>query len=92
MMFNRTAGLLAICEDLPEPHNRVTLDPERVDGNGIPAAKVTYRLSDNSHAMLAHGAARAAEALTAAGAKLTAPEVPMRVAGWAPDGHGQDGH
>jgi len=82
MMFNRTAGLLAICEDLPEPHNRVTLDPERVDGNGIPAAKVTYRLSDNSHAMLAHGAARAAEALTAAGAKLTAPEVPMRVAGW----------
>ena len=36
-VFDHTAGLLAICEDLPELHNRVTLDPELVDGHGIPA-------------------------------------------------------
>ena len=30
-------GLSAICEDLPEEHNRVTLDPVLKDSNGIPA-------------------------------------------------------
>jgi choline dehydrogenase-like flavoprotein len=81
-LFDRTAGLLAICEDLPEPHNRVTLDPERVDGHGIPAPKIEYRLSENSQRMLEHGVARAKQALEAAGAKLVLSEAPMRVAGW----------
>jgi choline dehydrogenase-like flavoprotein len=81
-LFDRTAGLLAICEDLPEPHNRVTLDPERVDGHGIPAPKIEYRLSENSRRMLEHGVARAKEVLEAAGAKLVLSEAPMRVAGW----------
>ena len=41
-----------ICEDLPEPHNCVTLDPDLVDSDGIPAPKVSYRLSENSKRML----------------------------------------
>jgi choline dehydrogenase-like flavoprotein len=81
-IFEHTAGLLAICEDLPEPHNRVTLDPALVDGHGIPAPRVEYRLSENSQRMLDHGAARAKQVLEAAGAKLVFAEVPMRVAGW----------
>jgi choline dehydrogenase-like flavoprotein len=81
-VFGRTAGLLAICEDLPDPDNRVTLDPELTDGHGIPAPKITYRLSENSQRMLEHGVARATEALEAAGAKRIFTESPLRVAGW----------
>jgi choline dehydrogenase-like flavoprotein len=76
------AGLLAICEDLPDPENRVTLDPELRDGNGIPAPKIHYRLSDNSRRMLDFGAARAQEVLETAGAKRTYVEAPMGIAGW----------
>src|SRR5439155_14822956 len=31
-------------EDLPEEHNRVTLDPVLTDSDGVPAPKVRYRL------------------------------------------------
>ena len=51
-------GLSAICEDLPEEHNRVTLDPVLKDGNGIPAPKIDYTISDNSRRMMEHGIAR----------------------------------
>ena len=81
-LFDRTAGLLAICEDLPEPDNRVTLDPQLVDGNGIPAPKITYRVSENSQKMLDHGIARAKEALSAAGAKEIVVDPLLRMAGW----------
>jgi choline dehydrogenase-like flavoprotein len=81
-IYDRVAGLLAICEDLPEEHNCVTLDPELVDGNGIPAPKIQYRLSENSRKMLDYGAARAAQVLEAAGARRTFVEAPLRAAGW----------
>jgi len=81
-LFDRTAGMVAICEDLPEETNQVTLDPELTDSSGIPAPKITYRLSDNSTAMLAHAMARGKEALEAAGAKATVAEAPLPYAGW----------
>ncbi len=81
-IVDHLAGLLAICEDLPDPENRVTLDPELVDGHGIPAPKIHYTLSENSRRMLDFGAARAREALEAAGAKRTFVEAPMGIAGW----------
>jgi choline dehydrogenase-like flavoprotein len=81
-IVDRMAGVLAICEDLPEEHNRVTLDPELTDGNGIPAPKIDYRLSDNSRAMLDFGVARGREVLEAAGARQTFVEAPLGVAGW----------
>ena len=56
--FGHTIALGIMCEDLPETHNRVTLDPELVDAHGIPAPKITYRLSENSERMLAHGLAK----------------------------------
>ena len=81
-IFNRSTGMVAICEDLPEAHNRVTLDPTLVDSNGIPAPKITYNLSDNSRRMLDHAVARATEALRAAGAYEVASETPLAVGGW----------
>ena len=81
-LFDRIAGIAAICEDLPDPDNSVTLDPELVDSDGIPAPKVTYRLSENSRAMLAHSVARASEVLQAAGAKEIVVDAPLPFAGW----------
>jgi len=81
-MWDRTAGMVVICEDLPEECNTVTLDPELVDADGIPAPRITYRLSENSERMLAHGVARGREVLEAAGAVDTLVDAPLRPAGW----------
>jgi choline dehydrogenase-like flavoprotein len=81
-IWDRTAGMVIICEDLPEEHNQVTLDPELVDSDGIPAPKISYQLSENSRLMLDHAVARGREALEAAGAKETLSEAPLAPAGW----------
>ncbi len=81
-LVDRTAGMVVICEDLPEERNRVTLDPELVDSNGIPAPKIDYRLSENSTRMLEHAVARGTEVLEAAGAKDAVADAPLQVAGW----------
>jgi choline dehydrogenase-like flavoprotein len=81
-VWDRTAGMVVICEDLPEEHNRVTLDPELVDGHGIPAPKIHYRLGENSERMLEHCVARGREVLEAAGAVETVAEAPLPPAGW----------
>jgi choline dehydrogenase-like flavoprotein len=81
-IYNHTATLLGITEDLPEETNTVTLDPELTDDHGIPAPKITYRLSDNSRKMLAHAIERGTEAFTAAGATRTFSMPLMRDAGW----------
>ena len=74
--------MVVICEDLPEPENRVSLDSELTDSNGIPAPKIHYRLSENSERMLEHGVARGREVLVAAGARETSAQSPLPFAGW----------
>ena len=81
-IWDRTAGMVVICEDLPDRENRVTLDPELKDADGIPAPKIHYRLSENSRKMLDHAVARGSEVLAAAGAKETLSEAPLPPAGW----------
>jgi choline dehydrogenase-like flavoprotein len=81
-MFDRITGMVAICEDLPEEHNTVTLDPLLKDAHGIPAPKIRYRLSDNSRRMLDHAMARATEVLRAAGATDVTAEAPLAIGGW----------
>ncbi len=81
-MWDRTAGMVVICEDLPEACNTVTLDPELVDSDGIPAPKISYRLGENSQRMLEHGVARGREVLEAAGAVKTFADAPLLPAGW----------
>ena len=68
LMYRRLLAGVA-CEDLPEEHNRVTLDPVLKDSHGIPAAKIDYTISENTRRMMEHGIARATEILTVAGAK-----------------------
>ena len=81
-LFNRITGMVAICEDLPEAHNRVTLDPELTDAHGIPAPEISYTLSENSRRMLDHAVARGSEVLEAAGAVDIMTESPISVGGW----------
>jgi choline dehydrogenase-like flavoprotein len=71
-----------IFEDLPEEANRVTLDPEATDDDGIPAAKLEYRMSENSLRMIEFHEERARESLEAAGAYeiVVAPQI--RATGW----------
>jgi choline dehydrogenase-like flavoprotein len=70
------------CEDLPEESNTVTLDPTLTDSNGIPAPKITYRLSENTERMLRHGLARGTEVMQAAGAWDIYSDGPVRQTGW----------
>ena len=78
----RRIQMSAICEDLPEEHNRVTLDPTLKDGHGVPAPKIDYTLSENSQRMMAHGIARATEILTEAGARDVGVNSPILYGGW----------
>ena len=68
-MLDHRANIGVACDDLPEEHNRVTLDPLLKDGNGIPAPRIDYTISENTRRMMEHGIARSEEILAAAGAK-----------------------
>jgi choline dehydrogenase-like flavoprotein len=70
-----------IAEDLPEDANTVTLDPALTDSDGIPAPKVSYRVSENTHRMLRFHVDRATEAMLASGARETVVDY-VRDAGW----------
>ena len=80
--MGRTITIAVIGEDLPEHHNAVTLDTELADGDGIPAPKVSYTLSENSSRMLEHGIATSTEALEAAGAREVVANPLLRPSGW----------
>lgn len=79
---DRVTSLFAICEDLPEEHNRVTLDPVLTDSDGIPAPRISYTLSENSKQMMAHAIARGTEVMESAGAKQIITASPIPLAGW----------
>ena len=81
-LFNHTAGIAVITEDLPEPENRIELDPETQDATGMPGIKVHYRVSENTKKMLAHGIDKSRQVLEAAGGKVTTAFAPVRHTGW----------
>jgi choline dehydrogenase-like flavoprotein len=80
--FGRNAVIAVIGEDLPELHNQVTIDPELTDSDGIPAPKVTYKMSENSTKLMAHGVAKATEVMEAAGAVEVGVNPLLRRGGW----------
>lgn len=67
--FGRGFAILVQTEDLPVPENRVTLDPELVDPDGLPAPFVHYRLDENDDRLLDYACGKAVEIMQAAGAK-----------------------
>ncbi|MEU0190964.1 GMC family oxidoreductase [Streptomyces afghaniensis] len=72
----------ASIEDLPDESNTVTLSPDMVDGSGIPAPKITYRLSEDSVRNLEWNVERMHEAHRAAGAIETKVVPWMPGVGW----------
>ncbi|MCX6460030.1 MAG: GMC family oxidoreductase [Actinobacteria bacterium] len=55
-------------DDLPEETNFISLDPSMTDSDGLPAAKVTYVTSENTHRLVDWNLQRSLEAHEAAGA------------------------
>jgi choline dehydrogenase-like flavoprotein len=80
--LGRSAMWGIIAEDLPDETNRVVLDPVLKDGDGIPAPKVIYRMSENSYRLLRFHQDRAKESLEAAGAYETIVAPLIRETGW----------
>ena len=92
-LLYRALRIGVACEDLPEEHNRVTLDPVLKDSHGIPAPRIDYTISENTRRMMEHGIARATEILEAAGATQIHPPAAKRAEQpRAPAGNGTHGH
>ena len=80
--LGKTITIAVIGEDLPEAHNRVTLDNVLTDSDGIPAPKISYTMSENSKKLMRHGIGSATEVLKAAGARDVMVQPLARRAGW----------
>ena len=80
--LGRSAMWGIIAEDLPDEENRIVLDPDLKDNDGIPAPKLIYRMSENSNRLLEFHLARAKESLEAAGAYETVIAPLIRETGW----------
>ncbi len=81
-LFNHTAGIAVISEDLPELHNCVELDYDHCDSSGMPGVKISYTLSDNTKKILKHGIDMSKEVFSAAGAKVISSFAPVKHTGW----------
>ena len=71
-----------VCEDLPDPENRVLLSTDVCDAFGLPAAKIVYKVPENTRRLVDWHLGRASESLTEAGASHT--EIESR---YPPNGH-----
>ncbi len=74
----RALSWAANIEDLPEEVNRVELDPDLRDSDGIPSPKVTYRMSENTRKSLVYALDRMAEMHQASGARHIAKNLLWR--------------
>lgn len=81
-VYNCSAHLAVITEDLPEASNRVLLGQDNYSSDNLPGVKIIYSLSDNTKRMLIHGLANGRKLLKAAGAVKTSAFGPVRYTGW----------
>jgi choline dehydrogenase-like flavoprotein len=61
-------GVYAIGDDLPNPDNRVTLDPVACDKDGVPVARLHYAPGENDRRMMNFALDRLIDIAQAAGA------------------------
>ncbi len=66
--FGHGIGIFAIGDDLPSPNNRVTLDPDVRDADGVPAARTFYEPGENDRRMMNFMLDRIEDVAKAAGA------------------------
>lgn len=64
--FRHSFRIMAMSEDLPERHNRVTIT-DQLEADGLPGVRLEYTIADNTQRMLTYGLDRAEEVLRAAG-------------------------
>lgn len=69
--FGHTLTMLVFAEDLPEDHNRVVLDEENTDSDGLPGARMLYQVSENTRKLIEFNTGAAQEVMRAAGAVST---------------------
>ena len=81
-VFGRTFEWGIIAEDLPEETNQVLLDESLTDSDGIPAPRLIYKNSENTHRLIEFHLARAKEAMQASGAVHMSVTPLMRDCGW----------
>jgi choline dehydrogenase-like flavoprotein len=67
--YSHTAAWWAHAEGLPDERNTVTLDNELQDARGLPVARVTYEWGDNDVKLAAAARDKAAEMMSASGAR-----------------------
>jgi len=87
-LFGRAYSLSICSDDMPDPENRVTLSERITGSDGLPAAKMTYRIPAEARRALDFGGDRAREALAEAGARdfiemETVPEAGFHLMGTA---------
>ncbi|MDI5929522.1 GMC family oxidoreductase [Rhizobium leguminosarum] len=80
--FGRSGMWSIIGEDLPNPDNRVVIDPDLKDADGIPAPKVIYRCDENSKKLVKWHEEHAAISFKEAGAYETIAAPDSRETGW----------
>lgn len=80
--YRRQVVISIICEDLPDPQNRITLDHSSCDRFGVAGVKVDYTIADNTRKLMTHGMGRAREIMMEAGATRTFAYGPVRNTGW----------
>ncbi|MER5389323.1 GMC family oxidoreductase [Saccharopolyspora sp. NPDC002686] len=71
-----------VAEDLPDERNTVTLASDRADSDGLPGAKLTYAVDENSKRLMDFHIARAVESFEVAGAKEIIVGPHVRASGW----------
>ena len=78
-MRDRLLSLGLYAEDAPQPTKRVDLDPELVDVDGLPVARITYRYHDFELSARAHYLPKMIRVIEAAGGRygiVSPPDVP----------------
>lgn len=79
--YKKQLAISIICDDLPDPTNRVILSKEK-DRFGTPGVKIHYKVSKNTLDMMKNGMANAKVILKLAGASRTYAYGPVRNTGW----------
>ena len=69
--YNHSVGVKMVGEAMPDPDNRVTLDPDEIDQYGLPVARIHYRWTDHDQALTDHALGKMEQSLWAAGVRNT---------------------
>ena len=81
-LYNHTAHMTVITEDLPELHNRVLISKRNFDKFNNPGIEIHYKLSENTKNMLIHGLNNGRKLMKAANAYKSFIMGPVRNTGW----------